>query len=147
MRIFAIGSDTLHLYGTVKALRGAASMPPPGAVEFYDVRGSRLAPVYGRGWKLTDLVPVGRRDSRKVKREIVAVLGSLRAHVEARAAEVVAAPAGEEVDAAEALALKERNGLDLDKWFDVLERARFGHLSDEDRQNWWHNLVAHGIRG
>lgn len=88
-RFFVIASNNawVHLYRDVQSMLEAkdAAIASPGAVEFFDVRGRRLAPVFSGAWTLDDLHDTGAKpDEAAVQARLHTVLEGLRGSIDVR---------------------------------------------------------------
>jgi hypothetical protein len=146
--IFAISvnSEWMHVYSTLDSLLGTRDMDsgPHDAVEFYDVRGRRLAAVYDQSWRLVGLRRAGERaDEAAVRRRLLAAVEVLRESIDDRLAKTGTTTVTRE----EALGhLPDLEGKSLTECYTLL-KVVFGDGSGDpdaaDDGSFWHNLFCH----
>lgn len=138
----AVNDERLHLYPDVAALLGTVQTFTTGALDFFDLAGHRLAPVYGERWTLDDLRPTGEPDAPAVRGRMAAVLRFACDEYDRRVA------SGEPPMDVEPLT-RDLVDLDLPGSFDRFFQAGFGHRllppGREDRRDPWHNFWAHRV--
>jgi hypothetical protein len=163
--IFAIASDNgrMHLYPDLPGLLESQPTVTAAALELFDLRGRRLAVVYGKGWAPQHLLPVTAPDPDLVRGRITEVLrhasdefGRERDELQ-RIGRVLPDTTAGLVDLS---AFR-----DLAGCFDALMEFGYGHRIDrpaaaavpppaiapaeEDRaddRGFWHNFWAHALR-
>jgi hypothetical protein len=147
--VFVIASNdtAVHVYRDAQSLVDAKEVETDrlDAIEFFDIRGYRLAPVVNDKGVLTGLRDTGEQpDMPRVQARLCAVRRHLAATVAARVAKAVPT-----VTAEEALSrLPELDGKSLPECYVLLE-ATFSHAYGDGEPGsrhdggWWHNLWAH----
>jgi hypothetical protein len=120
----------------------------PGPLEFFDLRGNRLAPVFTGDWTLEGLRTSGDpADPAAVQRRLCAVIEKIKTSVEQRLAEAEFPPGTLE----EALDhLPDLNGRSLAECFDLLKtdfgdgRSTAGGVVNlMNDGSFWHNFWCH----
>jgi hypothetical protein len=151
-RLFVIASNNawVHVYPDVQTMLDCkdTTAATPGALEFFDVTGRRLAPVFGATWALEGLrASAEEPDEAAVRARLSAVVKSVRASVAQRLAEHTEPPGSLE----EALAhLPDLTGRGLAECFDLLS-PDFGDGDSLTRDevmarhdgSFWHNFWCH----
>lgn len=149
-RIFVIAGDNtwVHIYPDASTLLNCKDTVAagPGPLDFFDVRGQRLGPVFGTDWTLESLEPTAdEADPDAVQRRLCAVVESVRASLEQRLALDPNPPGDLEVALAR---LPELGEHDLPECFALLA-PNFGDGEDSgdgmrrDDGSVWHNFWCH----
>ncbi len=150
-RFFVISCDNdwVHVYDDVQSMIHATDLGTgfPGAVEFFDVEGRRLAPVFDGVWALSGLRHTGERaNEARLQRRLQVVIRSLRATVDERLSKGDLPYTRAQVLAA----LPTLNGEGLAECFTLLS-ATFGDANGSvdggartlDNGSFLHNLFCH----
>jgi hypothetical protein len=138
----AVNSGWMHVYSTVDSLLRTRDMDsgPADAVEFFDVRGRRLAAVYDSAWQLVGLRRAGgRTDEAGVRKRLMAVVDHLRESIDDR----LARSGSTGVTREQALQqLPDLDGKSLADCFGAL-KVVFGDTNVADDGSFWHNFFCH----
>jgi len=147
--VISCKNDWVHVYDSVPSMLDATDLGSghPRAVEFFDVEGRRLAPVFDGSWVLAGLRHAGERaDVALVQRRLRTVVQTLRATIDERLSKSTTP-----FTRAQALtALPKLNGEGLAECFTLLA-ANFGDgkdplddgMSTLDNGSFLHNLFCH----
>jgi hypothetical protein len=147
--VISCENDWVHVYDSVRSMLHATDLGSghPGALEFFDVEGRRLAPVFDGVWALSGLRHTGERANEiRVQRRLRAVVQSLRATVDERLSKSETSFTRAQVLAS----LPTLNGEVLAECFNLLS-TNFGDgnglICDEvrtlDNGSFLHNLFCH----
>lgn len=150
-RLFVISGDNawVHVYPDAQTMLECKDTVAagPGALEFFDVSGRRLAPVFSTTWSLEGLRETSDKAEPAVVRDrLCAVIESVRADIEQRLAEVSDPPGTLELALAR---LPELDGRSLAECFTLLQ-PNFGDGEAggdqplrKDDGSAWHNFWCH----
>jgi hypothetical protein len=151
--IFVIASDNtaVHVYGDIQGVLGIDNVCGGGhdSIDFFDIRGHGLAPVFSRSGTLSGLRDVGDQpDAQSVQTRLCAVIRHLRISIDQRLAQAGNSAATREQALTQ---LPNLEGRSLEECFALLELA-FGHADGRyggdgpkrrDDGSWWHNFWCH----
>jgi hypothetical protein len=142
-----VDDDRMHLYRDLPELRTSIQSITDGGLEFFDVRGHRLAPNFDPKWTVNGLCPAAAPSEETVRHRLDAVLANLRGTFEQHREELCRVGV---IDAGAAPPLPDLAGVALPAAFELLLEAGFGHRPREpearDVRDFWHNFWAHGLR-
>lgn len=151
-RIFVIASSNewVHIYPDVPTMLDCkdSAAAAPGPLEFFDIHGRRLAPVFTNDWTLEGLrAGADAPDPAAVQARLGAVIDRIRTTVEDRLARASLQPGTAE----EALGhLPDLGGRSLAECFDLLKTqfgdgspAGAGKLGLMHDGSFWHNFWCH----